>query len=55
MEQDLLNEIIEQSPGVDPTALERRRRIDERLAAVGIKLGGSRLPSSENFAALMPS
>lgn len=43
MEQDKLNEIIKQNPGIDPTAIERSRQIDERLAAVGIKLGGYRL------------
>ncbi len=43
MEQDQLDKIIEQNPGIDPTAIERSREIERRLAAVGIKLGGYRL------------
>ena len=43
MEQDQLNEIVEQNPGIDQTAVERSRQVEERLAAVGIKIGGYRL------------
>ncbi len=43
MESDQLNEIIRQNPSVDLSALERSRDARERLASVGIKLGGCKL------------
>lgn len=43
MEQDHLEEISKENPGIDRTAIERSRQATRKLAEAGIKLGGFRL------------
>ena len=40
---DWLKPILDANPQIDRDTLERARQVEERLAAVGIKLGGYRL------------
>ena len=43
MDQNHIDEITENNPNVDPTAIERSRQAAKQLADAGIKLGGYRL------------
>ena len=43
MDQDQLDNILNENPHIDRTAIERSRRAAKQLADAGIKLGGYRL------------
>jgi len=43
LDRDLVKEIVDRSPRVDPTAVERSREIVRKLAEVGVKIGEYRL------------
>ena len=43
LEKDLIEEIVERNPRIDPTAVERGREAAKRLAKVGIEIGNYRL------------
>ncbi len=42
-QRDRLKPILDANPQIHRATLERARRVEEQLAAVGIKLGGYRL------------
>lgn len=43
LDKDLVKEIVDRNPQVDPTALERSREVVRRLAEVGVTIGDYRL------------